>query len=71
MNKKTQTMVILGLVAVGGYIWWKSKNSDSNSAFSNASGGKQWCYCNGVYLGDYAYHVCQRKCQRQTKDKRT
>ena len=73
MDKKTQTMVILGLVAVGGYMWWKSKKSDSNSAFSNASGGKRWCYCNGIYLGGICHITnCQRKSVRkQTKDERS
>ena len=71
MDKKTQTMVILGLVAVGGYMWWKSKKSDSNSAFSNASGGKRWCYCNGIYQGEMSYWNCQRVCKKETKDERS
>ena len=39
MNKKTQTLVVLGLVAVGGYMWWKSRQDDT-SEFSNIGGGK-------------------------------
>ena len=41
MNKKTQTMVILGLVAVGGYMWWKGRKdstTEGTSSFSNISG---------------------------------
>jgi hypothetical protein len=66
-------MVILGLVAVGGYMWWKSRQdstTEGTSSFSNASGAKQWCYCNGVYLGEYPLWKCNQKCKNQIKDKR-
>ena len=39
MNKKTQTMVILGLVAVGGYMWWKSRKDSTTEGTSSAIGG--------------------------------
>ena len=47
MDKKTQTLIVVGLVAVGGYLWWKSRQGKNGT--SSASGGGSFevgsCHC--------------------------
>ena len=40
MDKKTQTLIVVGLVAVGGYLWWKNrqgKNGTTTESSDNSS----------------------------------
>ena len=55
MNKKTQTMVILGLVAVGGYMWWKSRQDKTTEGTSSAIGGTRKTVCCKKKSGEKYY----------------
>jgi hypothetical protein len=44
MNKKTQTLVVLGLVAVGGYMWWKSRQESSEEMSEFGGRGRRRKY---------------------------
>ena len=51
MDKKTKTLIVVGLVAVGGYLWWKSRQDESTGGTSSAIGGvglESLVYCYGT-----------------------
>jgi len=63
MDKKTQTLIVVGLVAVGGYLWWKNRQGKNGT--SSASGGGAYvqgsCHCTSCSSGqDNCYNKTGR-----------
>jgi len=65
MDKKTKTLIVVGLVAVGGYLWWKSRQDESTGGTSSAIGGvRKPCFCYGTNHGLMSARKCRRKCAK-------
>ena len=66
MDKKTKTLIVVGLVAVGGYLWWKSRQDESTGGTSSAIGGVglEPCICYGNNMGRMSPAKCRRKCAK-------
>jgi len=66
---KQNTLLIIGGVIVAYYLWKKSQE-ETTSDFSNISGkkpkGKRPCYCQGVSIGYYSAHKCEKICSEAT-----
>jgi hypothetical protein len=45
MDKKTQTLIVVGLVAVGGYLWWRNRQEKNGTSSAIGGGLKTAQFC--------------------------